>query len=129
MTIFLTILAFFVALYGVIWCYLLYGYFRQQKQAYDDFVSAWDTNTYTTTISLSSFDSVLHIKFPSGNGMRYVAINEDGSLSSAILWEASGRDSTKPSRFLKNKLEEYTKQIATMYKLENGGFAEKEEWS
>lgn len=113
---------FLVGLYGSIWIYLLYGHYKEQRYALKAFMDAWENDLYKAKETKSNFTSVLRITFPCNQGLRCIDVNEEGTLLGPIRWADSGRDSTEPSKRLKQKLEQYTQQIATMYKLEHGGF-------
>ena len=113
---------FLVILYSSIWAYLLYGSFREQRRALQSFMTAWENDRYETQETKQNFNTVLRISFPCDQGVRYVDVDEDGTLMSPIRWSDSGRGEMQPKRRLKRKLEQYTTQIAMMYKLEHGGF-------
>jgi hypothetical protein len=117
---------FLVILYSSIWVYLLYGSLKEQRRAIQTFMTAWENDLYETREAKQNFTAVLRISFPCDQGVRYIDVDEDGTLLSGIRWADSGRGEMLPKRRLKRKLEQYTQQIATMYKLEHGGFDEQD---
>jgi len=108
-----------VVVYGLVWAYLLTGYFRQQREAVRNFQNAWQNNTYSVNRKdLDMSGPCLRIEYPVGSERQYVDVGQDGKLLSKIMWSSGSQHNTKPSVYTLRRIEEYTQQIATMWKLE-----------
>lgn len=114
-----------IILYMGIWVFLLVGYWRSQALARSKFLTSWESNDYSTRVTNNGFEKVLRITFGhSQEEARFIDVDSDGNLRSDIGWENGSQKNTTPSRITRNTLEDITKQIATMYKLEHGEFGQ-----
>lgn len=120
MTVAISALITIFAIYCLIWVYLITGYLRTQRQAVQAFLTAWEQNTYTVDAANAweTNEVRLRIRFKDNNSERIFDTDEDGTIISDIKWADEGRKVVTPSAYSRRKLEEITKQIATMAKLE-----------
>lgn len=121
MNTFIIIFIVLMSIYALIWAYLLVGYFRGQALAISYFKAAWDESNYNVqpTRNYALSKTLLRIGFPVNQSRQYVDVDTDGKLVSAIIWDNDSSRKVSPNRYTRKCLEEYTQQIATMYKLEN----------
>ena len=114
-------------IYALIWAYILFGHFREQRDAVKNFIAAWENDTYDVHgVNSDTYSEIigvvaqLRISFPAGKSQQYVYINpESGCLISTIKWGSDESSSITPNWWVRRSLEEYTTQIATMFKLES----------
>lgn len=137
MTIFINIIIVLVSIYVVIWIYLLIAYLATQWRAYQDFLDSWQNNTYAIEKSRYRNDTKnsFIIKYPARLKERCIEVNFDGGIIGGFQWYDDGkRDGNKkepsklkasinkainPTRRMRRQVEDISKQIVTMGKLEN----------
>lgn len=109
--------SFYVGVMTLLWI----GVKRSRTFMFEQFMIAWRDNTYQVSdvfnfIGDPQANDVLQVTFPIGKNTGMVQIAASGHLLSEISWINSS-DTHSVSRATVKRLEEYTTQIATMYKL------------
>jgi len=124
MNTFIVTVVVFVALYLLGFAYVILSERLQQRKVAAQFIESWRQNSYIAddVYNYDNEDQLIRVEFPSGNNKRVFNITADGEISSSFTWKNTKITKTmKPTRYVRKTLTEYTKQIATMHKLNNFG--------